>query len=106
TLRGAGRGNHSLGKAQDDREPFARRQRTRELPACVTGLDDLGPIVLSLRALIARVAFGAQLVDLDRCWQQDVDRAAIDRKRPTRADRIPVQLVMVVEEAELARRPI
>jgi len=36
----------------------------------VAGLDDLGTVILLFRALIARVAFSAQLLDLD--WRGQV----------------------------------
>ncbi len=106
TLCEARRGNQALRKAEHDREAFARIQRPRELPARVAGLDDFGAVILVLRALIARVTLGFQLIDLHRRRQVRVDGAAIDGKRPAGADRVPVQLVVVREEAELTRRAI
>ena len=38
--------------------------------------------------------------------QSGIGTAGVDRKLPSRADRIPVQLVMIAEEADLTRGPI
>ena len=96
----------ALRKAQDDRETFVRRERRGQLPARNAGPAHACRIVRALRALRARVALGIHTLDGHGLGQTDLYAGALDCKVPARADRVPVELVVIGEKADLPRRAI
>jgi hypothetical protein len=92
----------SLREHQYHREALARRQRRGKPPARGSRGGQVGRVVASARALRAGVGLGLHLPDRDRVRQPGQHLAAFDRECPAGADRVPVQLVVSVEEPELA----
>ncbi len=106
TLAPAGFRHDSLRKAENDREPFVGRQRRGQAPARPPRLGQVGRVGPVLRALRSGIALGTHLPDRHRSGEADGNAALVDREDPAGADRVPVELVVAREEAELARRAI
>ena len=100
------RGHHALREREHDGQTFLRLQRARQCPARDARRRRAGLEVAALRALRTAVAFGSHVGGGHRLRQPHLDAAAFDREHPAGADRVPVQLVVIVEEAELARSAV
>ena len=80
-----------------------RGQRLGQHPARYARRGDAGHEALTLLALRAGIAFRLQLIGSDGLRQPYFHAAAFNRECPAVADGIPVQLVVLVEESQLAR---
>ena len=103
-LRRAGRAHQALRPGHGDGQPVARGQRLggAEHDAARTLLDDGG--VLSARAL--RPGVERRLPQRNRLGQCDARLGLIDGEGPAGAGGVPIELVVVEEEADLPRGAI
>jgi hypothetical protein len=92
----------ALGKFDHDAEPLLRTHRARGAEARAARAR-LGLEVAQAIALVAGVGLELQLFRRHRRGQRHVGRDAVHGEGPAVAVHVPVQLVVVLEEAELAR---
>ena len=96
------RSDDAFREAEHDREPLACRKPARgaEL-APVRGRARL--VIAAGRAEIPGVGLEPKARSLDRGRQRDLSRERVERESPAVAVHVPVQLVVLLEKAELAR---
>ncbi len=92
----------SFGEGDDNRQSFAGRQGSRRSEAAHTTLIHFGDVVLPLISLVTRVALNLDLVHGHAFRQAHRRSRLLNGEIPIGTGGIPVELVMVLKETQLA----